>query len=166
MSQVLTIRAAGPADLGEVDTLLRRAFPRLLKGGYPPSAMVTAVPLLLQGDPAQLAGGRHWVAQDGDGRIIGAGGWAQHRRRWSAPRTGALRQFVTDPDFVRCGVGGAIMEEAIGDARAARLTHLSCQSTLNAVPFYAAFGFESQGRRRMALAQGIDFVFEQMVRAM
>lgn len=162
MTVLITLRPSHTDDLSGVEDVLARAFPRLLKKAYPPSAMVTAVPLLQRADPRQLGSGRHWVAVGPDGGVVGAGGWAEYRRSWSAPRRGALRQFVTDPDHIRRGVGRAIMRRTLESARAARMTELYCQATLNAVPFYAAFGFVARGKRILALAPGIDFVFEQM----
>jgi hypothetical protein len=40
------IRATTKRDIAAVDALLARAYPRLLKGDYPPSTLVMAVPLI------------------------------------------------------------------------------------------------------------------------
>ncbi|MDH5797676.1 MAG: GNAT family N-acetyltransferase [Paracoccaceae bacterium] len=164
MSTLITIRRAARADLARVETLLLRSFPRLLKGAYPPSTMVLAVPKLLRADRAQIESGRHWVAVDDRDRLIAAGGWVETRRSWADARGGAVRQFVTDPAFVRRGLGAAIMAQVIKTARDAGMGTLSCQATLNAVPFYAALGFESRGRRCISLGPAVEFEFEAMVR--
>ena len=46
MTELLTIRRTRREDLAEVDALFQRSYPALLKGHYPPSLMVTAVPLM------------------------------------------------------------------------------------------------------------------------
>ena len=41
-----TVRAGRADDVGPVDALLQRAYPRLLRKDYKPSVLVTAIPLI------------------------------------------------------------------------------------------------------------------------
>lgn len=158
----ITVRTASPADTTAVDALLGRSYPRLLKADYPPSVIVTALPIISRARPELLASGTYFVAVDADGAIVGAGGWTTR----SVPpegmtgRCGDVRHVVTDDRTLRRGIGQAIIARVIETARAAQLTSLICLSTRTAVPFYRAQGFRSRGPApevMIPLAPGIAF---------
>ena len=77
MSRNLTLRPGTPADLAEVGTLPGRSDPRLLAADYPPSVTVLALPVIARARPELLVSGIWWLAQEVDGRIVGAGGWTR-----------------------------------------------------------------------------------------
>lgn len=159
MNDTIAIRVATPADLGAVDALLARAFPRLLARDYPPSVRVLALPLIARARPELLATGTYYLAEAADGRILGAGGWTA-----STPTFGNVRQFVTDDRHVRRGIGGGIMRRVISEAAAAGLIALDCLATRTAVPFYAAMGFHAVGAVTVPLRPGIEFPAIRMQR--
>ena len=64
MIQNLTLRLARPDDLKAVDALLARSYPRLLRPDYPPSIMVTIVPLIARARPELLMSGRYFLVED------------------------------------------------------------------------------------------------------
>ena len=66
MTQDIFLRVATPADLAAVDALLARSYPRLLAADYPPSVLVTALPLISRARPELLASGTYYVVEDGD----------------------------------------------------------------------------------------------------
>lgn len=169
MDDLLTIRTTRSDDLKEIDGLLRRSYPALLKEHYPPSLMVMAVPLIARANPGLIASGRYFAVREGSGRIVGAGGWSSmepRRRQPGAPTTGHIRHVVTDHTCVRRGVGRALMEHIFEDARAEGVMRLDCLSTLMAVPFYAACGFEEAGPVSVDLGPGIEFPVVLMRRAL
>ena len=149
----MQIRVARRADIAAVDALLARAYPRLLKADYPPSLLVTAIPLIARAQPRLVTSGSYFVAED-EGQIIGAGGWTADR---ADPARGNIRHVVTDDRRLREGIGRAIITRALDEAAAAGVTRMDCSATRTAVPFYAALGFESVGPVTVALAPGIDF---------
>ena len=110
-----TFRKSVPGDLAELDALFARSYPKLLKADYPPSVLVTALPLISRANPALLASGTYFVAEE-NGTILGAGGWTRDRRE---AQTGHVRHLVTDDRALRRGVGRAIMTCNFRDARAA-----------------------------------------------
>ena len=67
----LTLRQAEPSDLDDLDLLFGRSYPALLKADYPPSVLVTAVPLISKAQPALIASGSFFVVCDGHD-IVGA----------------------------------------------------------------------------------------------
>ncbi len=162
MPSAFEIRAARPGDLAPLDALYARSYPRLLKPDYPPSVLVTALPLISRAQPALLASGTYFVAETPDGQLIGAGGWTRTRRA----RTADIRHFVTDADHLRQGVGRALMQEVFATAAAARFRHLLCKSTFTAVPFYAAQGFRALDPYEVELRPGVTFPAIAMERAL
>ncbi len=168
MTDTLTIRTATRGDLSAVDALLARAYPRLLAADYPPSVLVTAVPIIARARPELLAGGTYYLAADSSGRVLGAGGWTMAAPAGGArlARVGHVRHLVTDDRAVRRGIGRAIMQRSFEEARAAGVVLLDCLSTRTAVPFYAALGFEAVGPVAVPLRPGIDFPAVRMRRAL
>lgn len=168
MTGTFTIRRTTPADLREIDALLGRSYPALLKGHYPPSLMVTAVPLLARANPRLVSSGRYFAVVDAEGRIVGAGGWSGEDPRLGsrgASAAGHIRHVVTDHRRVRAGIGRALMGHVFDDARNAGVSRLDCLSTRMAVPFYAACGFEVDGEVKIELRPGIEFPAILMHRA-
>ncbi len=166
MTQTLILRRAVPADLSAVDALFARSYPRLLAPDYPPSVMVLAVPRIVRAQPALLASGTYFLAEDARGRIVGAGGWtraAPGRSGAGDRRIGHVRHVATDPDVVRQGVGRRLMSRVMQDAREAGIEVMDCASTRTAVPFYAAMGFKVVGDVVVSLAAGVDFPAVRMM---
>lgn len=165
MDQTLSLRTAVPDDLAAVETLLARSYPRLLAADYPPSVLVTAVPLIARAKPALLASGRYYVVEDAQGRLVGAGGWSLTAPQGDTARHVAhIRHVATDPDALRRGVGRAILARVFQAAGEAGVAGYDCLSTRTAVPFYAAMGFRIVGMVEITLAPGIVFPAVRMQR--
>ncbi|MVO17013.1 GNAT family N-acetyltransferase [Parasedimentitalea huanghaiensis] len=147
------VRAGVKADLPAVDALLARSYPKLLKADYPPSVLVTALPIISRARPELIGCGTYYVAEEA-GQILGAGGWTQDRIRADK---GHIRHVVTDDRALRRGIGRAILSHTIDTARQSGVIELECASTLTAVPFYASVGFESEETIVIDLAPGIQF---------
>ncbi|MEM1273243.1 MAG: GNAT family N-acetyltransferase [Pseudomonadota bacterium] len=167
MTDQITIRTARPGDLAIVDALIAASYPALLKPDYPPSVLVTALPLISRAQPRLLASGTYFVAVDETGRALAAGGWSH-----SAPQGGVgprdlghIRHFATHPQAVRKGLGAAIMAQTLAQAMQAGIRRMLCQSTRTAVPFYKKLGFAPRGDIEIALRPGIVFPATEMVRA-
>lgn len=169
MSRTLSLRVARPDDLSGVDLLLSRSYPRLLAADYPPSILVTAIPLITRAQPDLLASGRYFVVETPEGRILGAGGYSlAPRRRKSGPdgphRTASIRHLATDPDATRRGIAAAILRWAIAAALKEGVSGFDCLSTRTAVPFYTRMGFTRSAAVEITLAPGVVFPAIRMVR--
>ena len=162
----MELRIAGPRDLGAVDALLSRAYPAILKADYPPSVLVTALPLISRANPALLRSGTYWLAEDAGGRLLGAGGWtsAAPVAGDGAPGLANVRHVVTDPDALRRGIARQVLGAAMAQAREAGMEAIAALSTRTAVPFYAALGFARFGSADIALRPGIEFPAIRMAR--
>ena len=159
------IRGATPLDIAAVDAMLARSYGPLLRADYPPSILVVALPQIARAQPALLASGHYFLAEE-DGRVVGAGGWSRGDPRGPAraPGLGHVRHVATDARAVRRGIGHAIMETAMDDARAHGTTRLTCVSTLTAAPFYRAMGFVERARVALTFQGGLAFPAVEMER--
>jgi predicted N-acetyltransferase YhbS len=162
----LTFRLAARDDLAAVDALMARSYARLLAADYPPSVLVTALPLIARARPELLASGTYWLAEDGEGRIVGAGGWTRAARGWGRPpgATAQVRHLITDAGQVRRGIARRLMGKVLSQAEAAGISGMECLSTRTAVPFYRAIGFRELGEVAISLRPGIEFPAVQMIR--
>ena len=156
----MLIRPSTKKDMAAVDALLARTYPKLLKADYPPSVLVTALPIISRARPELLVCGTYYVA-DEDGAIRGAGGWTLDAKNKSL---GHIRHVVTDDRALRRGIGRGLMERSFAGARAAGVTRMECWATRTAVPFYEAVGFEVIGPIDVTLAGGIVFPSVRMMR--
>lgn len=161
----LRLRRAHPEDRAAIDQLLRRSYPQLLKADYPPSVMVTAVPLMSRANPRLLASGRYYVIET-QGRVLAAGGWSKPTATRGRGRAGIghLRHLATDPDYLRMGLAEAIVTHVLEEARREGVTEMQCMSTRTAHRFYWAQGFQSGRELQIPLAQGITFPAIEMWR--
>jgi GNAT superfamily N-acetyltransferase len=150
-SMTLTLRPAIKDDLAAVDRLLADSYPRLLAADYPPSVLVTALPIISRAQPELVISGRYFLALQGED-LLAAGGWSM-----AAPGMGHVRHVVTDYRHQRRGIGRALMGAVLADARAADVGRMACLSTLTAERFYASLGFRSLGPAMVPLRPGIDF---------
>ena len=158
MLDTLTLRRSDLRDLAAVDALLARSYPRLLRPDYPPSVMVTALPIIARARPGLVTSGSYYLAEAA-GQVVGAGGWSR-----SGAARGEVRHLVCDYRWVRQGIGRALIGRVLDEARAAGMAEMVCQSTRTAVPFYLAMGFEVLGAVDVPLRPGISFPAVQMRR--
>lgn len=151
--EALHIRPTTKADLAAVDALLARSYPKLLKADYPPSVLVTVLPVIARAQPKLLSCGTYYVVEE-EGQVLGAGGWTRDRKD---PELGHIRHVATDDRALRRGVGRALMAHCFDAARAAGVRRMECWATLTAEPFYKAVGFETVGPMDVTLEGGISF---------
>lgn len=156
----MIIRPSTKADLADVDALLARTYPKLLKADYPPSVLVTALPVISRARPELIACGTYYVAEE-DGRILGAGGWTPDRKD---PHLGHVRHVVTDDRALRRGIGRALIEHSLAEARTAGIMRMECWATRTAERFYQALGFETLGPIDVPMDRGIIFPSIRMMR--
>ncbi|TDL86964.1 GNAT family N-acetyltransferase [Meridianimarinicoccus aquatilis] len=160
MSTELSVRCAGPRDIAEVDVLLARSYPVLLKPDYPPSVLVTALPLISRVQPTLVTCGTYYVVEEvHTGALVGAGGWTPGSpgRGRTSPALGHIRHVVCDHRQTRCGIGRMLMHRIFQSASDAGIAKLECLSTRTAVPFYAALGFVKDRAVDVPLRAGIVF---------
>ncbi|KAJ56469.1 acetyltransferase [Actibacterium mucosum KCTC 23349] len=153
------VRTATKRDISAIDLLLARSYPALLKADYPPSVLVTALPLISYANPGLVTCGSYYVVTDEAGQIVGAGGWTRSAPGGGGIQSGVghIRHVVTDHRATRQGVGRKLMTHVIDRALDAGVVRLECLSTRTAEPFYRAMGFNSRGAVDLTLRPGIQF---------
>ena len=167
MTSPITIRTAGPQDISALDRLFPRSDARLLAADYPPSVLVTAIPVIARAQPQLLGSGLFFLAEQG-GAILAAGGWSLNPPggRPGQRGVGHVRHVATNPDHVRKGAGRAVLEHIVLVAKASGMAALHCQSTRTALPFYAAMGFVPRGEITVPLPGGLAFPAIHMERVL
>ncbi len=160
MQDTLTIRTARRDDIGALDDLFQRSYTRLLARDYPPSVLVTAIPVIARAQPHLVASGLFYVIhKEGSDDLLGAGGWSLQAPggRPGQRGVGHIRHVATDPNATRRGVGRKLLAHILLVAKASGMSMMHCQSTLTAEPFYAAMGFDREGEINVPLAGGLSF---------
>ena len=168
MVEDIVIRTTNAGDVPAIDALLGASYPVLLKPDYAPSVLVTALPLISRAQPALLRCGSYFVAMDGDGQALAAGGWTHGAPQGGVgPRdVGHIRHVVTHPKATRRGLARAILQRSFATAKRAGIRWMMCQSTRTAEPFYTAMGFQRRGEIEIMLRPGIGFPAVEMIRAL
>ncbi|WP_428688105.1 GNAT family N-acetyltransferase [Roseibium sp.] len=162
----IALRAAAPEDGAGVSALLKKGYSVLLKQAYGADLLEKALPFITVARPELLTSGTYYLAETREGRIVGAGGWTRQSPTGETEDdlTGHIRHFGIDPDFARNGIGRLLMDKCVKEATRAGLTGLTCLSTLNGEPFYAAFGFRAEAPFEVHLPGGITFGSIRMVK--
>ena len=155
----MLLRVAVPGDKPAIERVLDAAFGEPLRGAYSESLLAAAVPAMTKANPALLSCGTFYVVENGDGCVVGCGGWTPERPGTTeiAAGLGHIRHFATHPEWIGRGIGRLIYRHCEERAREAGVKRLECYSTLNAEPFYAAMGFQRVSVNEVMLAGGIPF---------
>jgi GNAT superfamily N-acetyltransferase len=161
----LLIRSALPTDAAAASALLAASYGGLLPPYYPYATLALALPAMTRANPELLACGSWYVAESRSA-LVACGGWtfAPPGRRWAGRLDEAhLRHFATHPDWVRQGIGGALLARSLAVARACGVRRMRADASLAAVRFYAAHGF--QPLRRITLTvESQPFAVVRMMR--
>jgi N-acetylglutamate synthase-like GNAT family acetyltransferase len=153
------IRVANPMDSDVISALLVASYSSLLRACYNGDMLGRALPHLAKANLALLACGTYYVAESEPGNLVGCGGWTAAK-----PLTGEIiqgeahvRHFATHPEWVRRGVGTALLARCFREVRSAGIRTLHCCSTLNAERFYRASGFDAVGPADVPLGPDLTF---------
>lgn len=154
----ITVRQAVAADREMLEELITACYSAIYPGWYDADVLTDALPEMLHVDQRLIDSGRYFAATI-DGRLAGCGGWSTFGPASAAsrPANGHVRHFATHPDFMRMGVGAAILERCVEDAKAAGISELQCFSSMPGEAFYARHGFDRIGEATIMLGDSIPF---------
>jgi GNAT superfamily N-acetyltransferase len=143
----ILIRIAKPTDSDAVGALLASSYSSLLGASYDSEKLSRALPHITKANPALLSCGTYYVAETDTGNVVGCGGWTAEKPGSGEITEGEahIRHFAVHPQWVRRGIGTSLLARCFNDARSLGIRKLHCLSTLNAVRFYEAFGFDAVG---------------------
>ena len=152
------IRPATTDDREVLEELIDACYSTVYPGWYDDVLLSAALPVMLRIDPALLESGRYFAASLG-GRLAGCGGWST-----ATPGTGRteetvghIRHFATHPDFMRSGVGSAIIMRCLEEAKREGMRVLRCFSSIPAERFYARHGFDRIDAVNIMLGDSVAF---------
>ena len=153
------IRIAKPTDAQALNALLVASYSSLLAARYDHDLLGRALPHLTKANLMLLACGTYYVAEEAPGNLVGCGGWTAAKPQSGEVTEGEahLRHFATHPEWVRRGVGTALLARCLSEARSRGIRKLHCCSTLNAERFYRASGFDAVGPVDVSLGSSMTF---------
>lgn len=151
------VRVAEVADRDALEALIEACYSVVYPGWYDSELLTEALPAMLRIDPRLLESG-HYFSASVDGALAGCGGWSKSAPQGEeAASTGQIRHFATHPDFMRKGVGSAILKRCIDEARADGLKNLKCFSSLPGEAFYTQHGFKPIDSVTIMMGDGAAF---------
>ncbi|MEZ5669842.1 MAG: GNAT family N-acetyltransferase [Alphaproteobacteria bacterium] len=151
----VAIRTARPDDADAVRAVLEASYPALMAGAYPPAVLAALLPRMVDANPRLLGSGRYYLAEVA-GAVAGCGGWSRERPGGGAaePGLGHIRHFAVRADRAGRGIGRALMQRCLAEARADGVVLLECYASLNAEGFYRAMGFRTVGPLDVRMGPG------------
>ena len=160
-----SVRIAGPGDHERIEMLLTASYYALFKAGYDAETLDAALPIITRANPVLLSSGRFYLTET-SAMATGCGGWSIERPGSGEIEAGLghIRHFAVHPDWLRRGIGGAILNRSIDAARRSGIRRLECNSSLVAVEFYAANGFRDTGPVSADLGNGTFLPGRLMIR--
>ena len=153
----VTIRQATPADHTAMDAIFRRSAKALCLGSYDADTLEAwaGAPWPERFQVSTDNGNEQYVILTGE-LLVGFGALHIGNKQ--------LVSLFIDPAVAGQGVGHTLLEYLFAQAKAAGLTHLHVDSSLNAVSFYARHGFVEQDRGEFTTQGGVRMASVQMLR--
>jgi GNAT superfamily N-acetyltransferase len=169
------IRLATLADKPALEALIARSARELSRGDYTPEQVEGALQGAFGVDTQLIRDGTYFVVEC-EGRMAGCGGWSHRRTLFGGdaraerdaaeldPQTDAakIRAFFVDPDFVRRGIGRAILERCEAEARAHGFRRFELMATLPGVRLYRECGYAGETRIQYEMRPGLMIEFVPM----
>ena len=135
----ISVRSARRNEWAAILAIHHRAIHEIASADYPAEVLAVWGPLVTQPDlsqfDAKIERGQVVIVAEVNGVLVGFGELV--------PDNNELLALYVNPDYLRQGVGTAILNELERIARRRRLPFLQMDSSLTAAPFYQANGFEA-----------------------
>ena len=148
MQSEFAIRRAGPRDAASICEVHRESVLGLCTGHYDRGELVlwaeSATPGLV-GEALEGNAVAAFVAETG-GRVVG----------FSAAMSDLIRGVYVHPDFVRRGLGGALLKAAEENAAAEGVGFLRLYATLNSAVFYEKQGYRAVRKSEYPLTSNLS----------
>lgn len=162
-----THRLATADDLPALEVLMALSIRELI-GRYLGPAGVQASFEIMGVDTTLIADTTYFVIE-GEGRIVGCGGWSRRATLFGGdhttgrdtrlldPRTepARVRAMYTHPSFARRGIGRLVLSLCESAARAEDFRSLELVATVAGEPLYAACGFSVTARLDVPTSTGL-----------
>ncbi|XRD81733.1 GNAT family N-acetyltransferase [Dyella halodurans] len=149
----MRIRKANLDDAPGIFALRREAILAQCRGHYPPRDLEIWTSGAMSEAFARRVEELFYVV-DVDARMAGCG--------MIDLSTGKIDAVFVRPEYMRRGVGRAIMDHLEHLALRAGLAKLHLEATLNAAPFYLALGFQPEGDKLYRSSLGVSLACVSM----
>lgn len=171
------IRKAVPADLPQIERVMRESMATLSDGVYDALQTASAVRFIAAPDRQLVDDGTYFVIED-DGQIVACGGWSARTKLftgttaqaatvgWLHPAVDAarIRAMFVAPSHARRGLGREILAAAEADAQRAGFRRFELMATLPGLPLYRACGYEEIEQTMIELPDGVRLGVVRMSR--
>jgi GNAT superfamily N-acetyltransferase len=161
------IRKAIPADVPEIERVMRASMAELGAPSYDDAQVASAVQFIAVVDRQLIDDGTYFVIEE-NGQLVACGGWSGRAKLFSGPSeqdavagrldpnvdAARIRAMFVDPAQARRGLGRRILEAAEADAASAGFRTFELMATLPGVPLYRACGYEEIERTVIELPDG------------
>lgn len=173
------LRKATFEDRLELEKLIAVSARGLSRPAYTDAQIEAALGGAFGVDSELIADGTYFVAE-GDGKIVGCGGWSRRATLFGSDAqpgrrsdlldptrdSARIRAFFVHPDRARRGIGRAILEACEAEARAHGFRSAELLATLPGHPFYRKLGYEGDERVAHELSGGVTIDFIPMSKAL
>ena len=160
-------RLATAEDLPALEMLMALAIRELIGRYLGPSGVQASFEIM--GVDTTLVADRTYFVVQGEGRIVGCGGWSRRATLFGGdhsagrdarlldPRTepARVRAMYTHPSFARRGIGRLVLRLCEDAARAEGFRSLELVATVAGEPLYAACGFTVTERVDVPTSTGV-----------
>ena len=138
-----TLRQASADDEMAVTALLQASYGQLMPSAYGEAHAAALLPVIARAKPELLASGTYYLAVTPEQKVVGSGGWTRERPGSGEVEAGSghIRHVATHPEWTGLGIGRALIDRAVDEARGQDVWRFECYASLNAVDFYARLGF-------------------------
>jgi GNAT superfamily N-acetyltransferase len=167
MHQKPLLRLAEASDVPAINELTARSIRALHEGIYGQEIIDESIRHAYGVDWQLIVDRTYFVAMSG-GSIAGAGGWSFRHTIAGAhgphdppaalldavSNAARMRAFYIDPAYARSGIGSLILNQSEQAAVRAGFFDAELTSTLPAVPFYAALGYQVEQDFALKLPSG------------
>ncbi|HYG70336.1 MAG TPA: GNAT family N-acetyltransferase [Anaeromyxobacteraceae bacterium] len=136
MQPLVGIRRATPEDAEAIWSTHRTSVLGLTAPEYTQDQIAAWLDLTPDDFRASMARGELFFVAESAGDVLG----------FAAVRGDEARAVYVRPDAVRRGIGTRLLDAVEREVRAGGGTAVTCEATLNAVPFYLANGYVETGR--------------------
>ena len=170
------IRKARLEDRPAIKELIAESARGLSRADYTGPQIEAALSTVFGVDTDLILDGTYFVAEGGDGALVGCGGWSRRRTLFGGDQFAArdsgeldpateparIRAFFVHPAHARKGIGRAILSACEAAAAAAGFRSLELMATLPGVRLYEACGYEARGRVEYEVGAGVSIEFVPM----
>ncbi len=162
-------------DLPVLDALIANSARELSRQDYSDAQIESAIGTAWGVDTELIRDETYFVAEAG-GEIVACGGWSRRTTLFGADvhagressvldpsrDSARIRAFFVRPDWVRRGIGRALLDRCEAEARAFGFRSVELVATLPGRRLYAMFGYAGDERVEYPLGAGITIEFVPM----